>query len=135
MSKSTIYTANTNSQDVTVNGTINLGSIIRRFGPCLNLSGSNIQVEGAGYYDIDSSFTVAPTAEGEVTITAFRNNVAIPGATATETAAAAGDQVNLSISGVFREGCGCCEGISNVSFVLTGVDSTVLNSAVVVEKL
>ena len=98
MSKSTIYTANTNSQDVTVNGTINLGSIIRRFGPCLNLSGSNVQVEGAGYYDIDSSFTVAPTAEGEVTITAFRNNVAIPGATATETAAAAGDQVPVPMA-------------------------------------
>ena len=135
MSKSTIYVANTTSQDVSVDGTINLGSIIRRFGPNLNLRGSNIQVAGAGYYDIDANFTVAPTADSEVTITAYRNNVPIPGATATETAAAAGDTLNLSINAIVREGCSCCDGISNISFVLTGVESAVTNAAIVVEKL
>ena len=135
MSKSTIYVANTSTQTATPNSTIELGSIIRRFGPNLDLSGNNIQINGCGYYDVDASFTIAPTAEGEVTVTAFRNNVAIPGATATETAAAAGDSLNLSLSAVIREGCNCCDGVSNLNFVLTGTQSSITNVAVVVEKL
>ena len=42
MSKSALYTANTSTQNVAVNNVINLGSIIRRYGCNLDLSGSNI---------------------------------------------------------------------------------------------
>ena len=84
MSKSAIYTVNQSAQNVAVNGIINLGTIIRRFGPNLDLSGDAIMLNGAGYYDIDASITLAPTAAGNVTITAYKDNVAIPGATATE---------------------------------------------------
>lgn len=135
MSKSAIYTANQSAQNVAINGVINLGSIIRRFGPNLNLSGDAISLSGAGYYDIDASFTLAPTAAGNVTITVYKDNIAVPGATATETAAAANDIINLNISSLVREACQCCEGISNLTFVLTGTAASVTNSAVVVEKL
>ena len=135
MSKSAIYTANTSIQNVAVNGIISPGTIIRRFGPNINLSGNGIQLCGSGYYDIDTSFTIAPTAEGEVTVTAYLDGVAIPGATATETAAAAGDFVNLSISSLVRLGCSCCDGLSTLTFVLTETAANVTNSAIVVEKL
>ena len=134
MSKSLIYTANTSIQNLAVNSIVNPGTVIRRFGPNLNLSGNAIQVAGAGYYDIEASFTVAPTAEGEVTITAYLNNVPIPGATATGTVAAAGDSIALPITAVFREPCQCCEGISNITFILTGTAANVTNTAIVVDK-
>ena len=134
MSKSLIYTANTSNQVLAIDGIINQGTVVRRFGPNLALSGNAIQIAGAGYYDIDASFVVAPTAAGEVTITAFLNNVAIPGATATATVAAAGDFVTLPINAVIREACQCCEGLSNLTFVLTGTAANVPNSAIVVEK-
>ena len=135
MSKSIIYTANTSAQNIAINGVINPGSIIRRYGPNLNLSGQAIQVCGAGYYDIDTSITLAPTAAGNVTVTAFLNNVAIPGATATGTATTANNIINLNINGVIREACTCCEGISNLTFVLTGTAASVTNIAISVEKL
>ena len=134
MSKSLIYTANTSNQNLTVGSIINPGTVIRRFGPNLCLSGNAIQAAGGGYYDINASFTVAPTAAGEVTITAFLDNVEIQGATATETVAAADDSVALPIVGVFRLPCQCCEGLSNLTFVLTGTAANVTNSAIVVEK-
>ena len=135
MSKSALYTANTSAQNVAINGIINPGTIIRRYGPNVTLSGNAIQISGAGYYDIDSSFTVAPTAAGNVTITAYLNNIPIPGAIATETATAANDIINLSLSAIVRQACECCEGVSNLTFVLTGTASSVTNSAIVVEKL
>ena len=135
MSKSALYVANTSSQEVSVDGIIVPGTIVRRFGPNLGLAGNAIQIAGAGYYEINASITVAPTTEGEVTVTIFKDGVALQGATATETAAAAGDSVNLSISALVREFCSCCDGLTNLTFVLTGTASTVTNIAIVVEKL
>ena len=135
MSKSVIYTANNSSQNVAVNGTINPGTVIRRYGSCLGLSGNAIQVNGEGYYDIDASFTLAPTAAGNVTVTTYFNNVAVPGATVTASTSTANNPVNVSISSVVRQNCRCCEGVSSLTFVLTGTAANVTNSAIVVEKL
>lgn len=135
MSKSALYAANTSNQTVQVDGIISPGTIIRRFGPNIGLVGNAIQIAGAGYYSFDTSITVAPTAEGEVTVTIYKDGVPVQGATATETAAAAGDSVNLSISAIVREFCSCCDGLSNFTFVLTGTESTVTNIATAVEKL
>lgn len=135
MSKSAIYTVNNSAQNVAVNGVINLGSIIRRFGPNLTLSGNAIQVTGPGYYDIDASITLAPTTAGNVTITAFKDNIAIPGATATASTSVANNPVNISISSLLREPCACCESLSSITFVLTGTAAAVSNVAVVVEKI
>ena len=135
MSKSAIYVVNPSTQLVAVDGVITPGTIIRRFGPNLNLSGNGIQIDGSGYYDIDASFNVAPTAEGEVTITAYLDSVPVPGGVATATVAAAGDFVNLSISSLVRENCPCCAGLKTLTFVVTGVESNITNAAIVVEKL
>lgn len=135
MSKSAIYTVNQSAQSVAVNGTINLGNIVRRFGPNLDLGGNAIMVSGAGYYDLDVSITAAPTAAGNVTVTAFKDDVAIPGAVATQSTTAANNPVNLSISSLVREICPCCEGLSNITFVLTGTASSVTNISVVIQKI
>lgn len=135
MSRSALYVANTSNQDVLVDGIINPGTIVRRFGPNINLAGNAIQLAGAGYYEINASITAAPTAAGEVTVTIFKDGVALQGATATVTAAGAGDYVNLSISSLVREFCSCCDGLSNLTFVLTGTNSTITNIAITVEKV
>ena len=134
MSKSLIYTANTSVQNLAVDGIVSPGTVIRRFGPNLNLSGNAIQIAGAGYYEINASFVVAPTEAGEVTITAYVDNVPIQGAVTTETVAAGGDFATLSIDSVFRQPCQCCEGLSNLTFVLTGTAANVTNTAIVVDK-
>ena len=134
MSKSLIYTANTSVQNLAVNSIINPGTVIRRFGPNLSLSGNAVQAAGGGYYDIDASFTIAPTAVGTVTVTAYLDNVAIPGAVATGSVSTANNTVTLPINAVFRKPCQCCDSLSSLTFVLTGTAANITNSAIVVEK-
>lgn len=135
MAKSALYTVNQSAQNVAVNGVINLGTIARRFGQNLNLNGDGITVAGAGYYEVNASITVAPTAAGNVTVTMYKDGVPVQGASASETAAAANDLVNLSIISIVRENCPCCESISNLTFVLTGTAAAVSNIATTTEKL
>ena len=135
MSKSAIYTANTTAQNVAVNGLINPGTVIRRYGCNIHMSGNSINIAGTGYYDIDASFTLAPTAAGNVTVTVYKNGVAIPGATATASTSTANNPVNLSISSLVREYCPCADDISNLTFVLSGTAAAISNVAIVVEKL
>ena len=133
--KSALYAVNQTTQSVAVDGAINPGSIIRRFGCNIGLGGNGVVIDGSGYYSINSSFTVLPTAVGTVTITAYKDDVAIPGATASETVPALATSVNLSIDALVRENCPCCDSTSNITFVVTGVPANITNSAIVIEKL
>ena len=133
MSKSAIYTANTTTQAVAIGGTIALGSIIRRFGCSVNLNGNGINLKDSGYYDVDVSVTAAPAAIGTVTVTLFRNGVAVPGATASAAVSTANNPVNLSIAASVRENC--CGDDSTLTLVLTGTASSVTNVGMVVEKI
>ena len=135
MSKSAIYTVNNTNQNLEAGATINLGVVNRKFGSNLALEGNAIRECGTGYYKYCGTFTLAPTAEGNVSVTAYKDGVTIPGATASATALGAGDFVNVSLSFVTREFCGCCEDVSNISFVLGESASNVTNVAVVGEKL
>lgn len=85
MSKSIVYAANTNTQVVEAGNVINFGNVVRKYGCNCNLSVGNVEVRGSGYYDVDTNFTLASTA-GTVTITLYKDGVAIPGATASFTA-------------------------------------------------
>lgn len=87
---------------VAVDGVIPLGSLIRRYGCDVALNGNAVNITGAGYYDVDASVTVTPAAAGTVTITLYKDGVAVPGATASETAAANGT-VDLSIPALVRQ--------------------------------
>lgn len=132
MSRSLIQTTNTTATDVALNGTIPLGSVLRRFGCNCRLNGNKIEVEGAGYYTITGTVTVQPEAAGAVAVALYENNVAVPSAVATGTAAAIGDDVTLPISTTVRETC--CEGASSLALVLTEGPSTVTNVSLRVEK-
>lgn len=117
---------------VAVDGVIPLGSLIRRYGCDVALNGNAVNITGAGYYDVDASVTVTPAAAGTVTITLYKDGVAVPGATASETAAANGT-VDLSIPALVRQVC--CAAGSALTLVLTGVTATVDNVALRVQRI
>lgn len=135
MSRSAIYTTNSSVQAVAINGIINPGTVVRRFGCNLNLSGNAIRLEGEGYYNFSCSITAAPTAAGTMTVTAYKDGVAIPGATASASTSVADNPINLNLDFILREPCACCDGGSNVTFVLTGSAGNVNNIAITAEKI
>lgn len=130
--KSALYTALQTPTAVAVDGVIPLGSIIRRYGCDANLNGNAVNITNAGYYDVDVSITVAPTAAGTVTATLVKDGVAIPGATASA-AAAAGAPTVLSFPALVRQAC-CASG-SALTLVLSGAAATVNNVALRVQRI
>ena len=130
--KSALYAAMQTPTAVAVDGVIPLGSLIRRYGYDVALNGNAVNITGAGYYDVDASVTVSPAAAGTVTITLYKDGVAVPGATASETAAANGT-VDLSIPALVRQVC--CAAGSALTLVLTGAAATVNNVALRVQRI
>ena len=86
--KSALYAAMQTPTAVAVGGVIPLGGLIRRYGCDIALNGNAINLAGTGYYDVDASITATLTAAGAVTATLYKDGVAVPGASATETGAA-----------------------------------------------
>lgn len=133
MSRSLIQTANSSNQNLTAGSVISLGSVLRRYGCNCRLNGNAIEVDGQGYYKINATITLAPTAAGNVTVAAYENGVLIPSAFASGSVTTAGNSITLPIVGTVREGC-CCDGASQVTFVLTVGDAAVTNISARVEK-
>ena len=133
MSRSLIQTANQSFQTVALNSIIGLGSVQRRFGNNLRLSGNGIEVSGEGYYTVDVDVSVAPTAAGLVTVALYNNGVQIPGAIAYGSVTTAGNPTNLCINCTIRQGC-CCDSADNLTCVLLAGAGTVQNISVRVVK-
>ncbi len=131
MAKSVLYMANTAASAIAVGGTIPLGNIVRRYGCGANLSAAGVLLRKEGYYEISGNFTFVASATGTVTVTAYQDGVAIPGAEASVTAAA-GARITLPMSTVARVLCNNPQ--SMIAFVLTGQAVTNVNTAVVVNK-
>ena len=132
MSKSAIYTTNVSNPTVAIGGIVPVGTTTRRHGCNVRQDGNTITLCGQGYYLINISATLAPSAAGTVSLTAQKDGVAIIGATAAQTVAASG-VANLAITAIVRNACGCESSI--LSLLLGGVASVVNNLAVTVEKL
>ncbi len=137
MSKAAIYTANTAAQTVAAGGTLALGSIVRRFGndccgPIANLVNNGITLGECGYYDVTVNVTDAPTAEGAVTVTLYQDGNPVPGAVATNTAAAASDATSVTVNAIVRV-MSCST--STLTAVLTAGAGSVTNVGVAVVKL
>lgn len=138
--KSAIYAADPSGTVLTLStatGTvIPLGTTIRRFGCNAVLSGNGVLLNGQGYFNVDASVTFTPTAAGTYTVTLFKDGVAVPGATQTITAAAAGT-VPVNIPAIVRNQC--YDSTSTLTLVVASatVPATVTidNTAVVVTKL
>ena len=133
MGKSLIQTANPSTQAVAVNNIISLGSVQRRYGCNLRLSGNAIEMGGEGYFAVDVVATLAPNAIGSATIALYVDGAPVPGATATGSVAAIGDSVTLPIATTLRRMC--CEDVDNITVVLTAGASSVTNISVRIEKL
>lgn len=133
MGSSLIQTANQSQQTVAVDSIISLGSVQRRFGCNLMLSGNGIEVSGAGYYVVSCSITATPTAVGNVSVAMYVNGTPLQGATGTSSVSTAGNSTNISIVSTVRKGC-CDTGASNVTFVLTEGAGVIDNISVRIEK-
>lgn len=134
MSKSLIQTANQSSQTVAVGSVISLGSVLRRFGCNCRLNGNAIEIEGAGYYTISGTVTLAPTAAGGATVAVYENGVQIAGAIASGSVSTAGNNITLPIETTVRQGCNC-DGASSITCILADGASTVKNISIRVEKV
>ena len=130
--KSALYAAMQTPTAVAVGGVIPLGGLIRRYGCDIALNGNAVNLAGTGYYDVDASITATLTAAGAVTVTLYKDGVAVPGATASA-AAAAGAPTVLSFPALVRQPC-CAFG-SALSLVLTGAAATVNNVALRVQRI
>ena len=126
MSKSLIQTVNQSPQTVAENGIIAPGTVVRRYGCDLRLSGNAVEAVGQGYYEVDAAVTVEPTAAGVVTVALLENGVQLPGAIASGQAAAAGDTVTLPLLATIRHGC-CCNGVASITCVLLAGPGDVTN--------
>ena len=133
MSKSAIYTTNTTAPTIAVDGIIPVGTTTRRYGCNIRQDGNAITLCGQGYYLVNVSATVTPTAAGTVSVTAQKDGVAIVGATGSETVAAVSNAANISITAIVRNACGCDSSL--LSFILGGVAAVVDNLAVTVVKI
>lgn len=134
MAFSMLYTVNaTNTAFTTEDGNyvqVPFGSVVRRKNCGVMLDGGSIVGMGGGYYDFDVSLTLTPAAIGPVKAQLFQDGVAIPGATATGYAAAAGNPLNISFPAVARQ-CGrCC----NTVFTLGINASATVNNFVTKTK-
>ena len=118
---------------VAVGGVIPLGGLIRRYGCDIALNGNAVNLAGTGYYDVDASITATLTAAGAVTVTLYKDGVAVPGATASATAAAANDALDLNITALVRQVC--CSAGSALTLVLTGAAASVENVALRVQRI
>lgn len=133
MGKSLIQTVNQSSQTVSANSIISLGSVQRRYGCNIRLSGNAIEIIGEGYYEIECSVSCTPTAIGRVTVALYQNGVQIPGAIAYGAVSTAGNTVTLPITATIRQGC-CCDSADNITCVLVDGASTVRNISLRVTK-
>lgn len=133
MSRSLIQTANQSDQAVLANSIIPLGSVQRRFGCNLRLSGNAIECVGEGYYAFDVSMSMTPTGAGPVTVALYDNGQPIPGATVTVTGAA-GSPVAVPLPPVtIRQRC--CSDADTVTVMLLDGPGTVNNIALRAEKV
>lgn len=134
MSKSLIQTVNPSDQTVAVNSIISLGTVARRYGCNLRMSGNGIEIGGDGYFTVNACVTLTPAAIGNTTVAMLVDGVNVQSAVATGSVSTVGNSVTLPIEATIRRPCGCCESVNNVTFVLTEGASTVNNIAVRIEK-
>lgn len=138
---SAIYTSNTSPTAITLTAgqptsTLPLGTVIRRFGRNIQLSGNGILVDGEGYYDVSASVTLTPVTVGDYTVTLYQDGAAVPGAYQTITAAAAAATA-FNIPALVRLGCGSSATLALVISTTAALpaDVTVNNVGVVVKKI
>lgn len=131
MSKAILYAGNSTPTTTVAAGTvIPFSTIVRRYGCNCNISGGNVTLNGIGYYNGIVNITYTGSAAGTVTVTVYKDGVAIPYANASATTAAA--VINsISVPFVSKINC-CCE--STITVVVSGAVVDVTNASIAIEK-
>ena len=92
---------------------------------------STFTLNKPGYYSVTFNSTFTTEATGNVTVELQNGGVAVPGASATETVATAGDSGSIAFTTIIRVLPSCCtiDNTATLTFVSTGIalDSTVAN--------
>ena len=134
MANSLIMVGSTTSSDVLENGVVPMNTILRRRGKVLTSNNDNILLNMPGYYKLNASVTFTSTETGVATIVVQKNNITIPGLTASTSVATATTEVStLNVSGIVRVNCG--EGLASISLVNIGIPITTSNVEIDMEYL
>lgn len=138
-----LYTYNTTSQSVAVNGNVlfSTNGIITGSTATHSAGAAEISLNKPGFYMVTVNATVANPgdAAANITLELFANGTSVNGAEATLTSTGATDLGAMSFTTIIKvvPNCNCASG--NVPSVLTvqntGAASTVENAAVTVTKL
>ena len=129
MSQAIIQTINASNQVLTADSLINLGTTVNRYGCGLNQNGNGIEVSGSGYYKIEATITITPTAAGNVTISMQKNGVNVPGAQAVGSVTTVGNSTTIPINFIIRRPCAYCENADIITF--STQDAATINNVVV----
>lgn len=139
MSKSALQASNTSVQSVLANGSINVGSPKLRFGKDICLNNGSIVLKNCGYYSINQTITIQPTAIGEVAVKLQHNGADILGAISYGYATEASQNVTLNVSAIVKvnPGNGCpCENLPDtITTILVDVPGDVVSVLTDVVKL
>ena len=119
---------------VLADGLIPLTTIQRKYGCAITPNGNSLYLNRVGYYKINASITFSAPEAGVVTVKLQKNDVDVPGITASSTVTTADTEVRtINLSGIVR--VTCCDGISTLTLVNSGVDADIQNVSFDVEYL
>lgn len=133
-----ISSYNITSQDVAVNGLLTFTTDRILTGCTITRNGPTFQLNKPGYYYVTfNADGAATTTPGDVVLVLQNNGIAIPGAMATVTVAAADDATNLAFATIVKVPPSCCAIDNTVRLTLanTGVPATFTNVNINITKL
>ena len=133
MNKSIVYAVNTSSQVLAVDSNVNFGSAIRKLGCACKANNGNLIADGEGYFTVNMGVSLLAGGAGILTLQAYQNGVAIPGAETSRTVAdAAGYAITLPEFVIKNS---CCDKHSVITLVISGVAATITNAAATLETV
>ena len=133
-----ISSYNNTSQEVAINGLLTFTTDRILTGCTATRNGQTFQLNKPGYYYVTfNADGAATTAAGDIVVVLQNNGIAVPGAIATQTVAAADDAVNLAFTTIIRVPPSCCavDNTANLTLVNTGVAATYTNVNINITKL
>ena len=134
MCNSLIMMTTTTASSVLADGIVPLTTIQRGVGQAIRGGSNSIILGRTGYYKVNATVTFTAPVAGDVTITAQKNGVSIPGMTASTTITTATTEIDsVAISGVVKV-C-CCDLPATITLVNEGVAITTSNVEIDVEYL
>jgi hypothetical protein len=102
---SLIYMTNTTPSTVLAGGTLPI-NVTRRTGCSIQNGDNSVILRKPSYYKVNATITFTATTADDVTIELRKNNILVPGITATTTVGTANTEVHtLSLTGIIRVLC------------------------------